>query len=116
MDPASISTDAYTTAPFEGAKAVSTRVPKLVPGPGIPPAFRAHVFRRFAQADSGDTRARGGTGLGLSIAKAIVDKLEGRISFETEMGTGTTFTIELPAAADAAPAATEAPAAGRTRG
>lgn len=84
-------------------------------GPGIPPAFRAHVFRRFAQADSGDTRARGGTGLGLSIAKAIVDKLEGRISFETEMGTGTTFTIELPAAADAAPAATEAPAAGRAR-
>lgn len=67
-------------------------------GPGIPPAFRSQVFRRFAQADSGDTRARGGTGLGLSIAKAIVDKLDGRISFETEMGTGTTFTVELPAA------------------
>ncbi len=67
-------------------------------GPGIPPAFRTQVFRRFAQADSGDTRARGGTGLGLSIAKAIVDKLGGRISFETEMGTGTTFTIELPSA------------------
>lgn len=67
-------------------------------GPGIPPAFRGQVFQRFAQADSGDTRARGGTGLGLSIAKAIVDKLGGRISFETEMGTGTTFTIELPTA------------------
>lgn len=67
-------------------------------GPGIPPAFRAQVFQRFAQADSGDTRARGGTGLGLSIAKAIVDKLGGRISFETEMGTGTTFTIEISAA------------------
>lgn len=67
-------------------------------GPGIPPAFRSQVFRRFAQADSGDTRARGGTGLGLSIAKAIVEKLDGRISFETEMGTGTTFTVELPAA------------------
>ncbi len=64
-------------------------------GPGIPPAFRSQVFQRFAQADSGDTRARGGTGLGLSIAKAIVDKLGGRISFETEMGTGTTFTVEL---------------------
>jgi signal transduction histidine kinase len=72
-------------------------------GPGIPPAFRAQVFRRFAQADAGDTRARGGTGLGLSIAKAIVDKLDGRISFETEMGTGTTFTVEL-AAAEAEPA------------
>ncbi|MFM7345946.1 MAG: sensor histidine kinase, partial [Tagaea sp.] len=71
-------------------------------GPGIPPAFRAQVFRRFAQADAGDTRARGGTGLGLSIAKAIVDKLDGRISFETEMGTGTTFTIELAAADDEA--------------
>lgn len=72
-------------------------------GPGIPPAFRTQVFRRFAQADAGDTRARGGTGLGLSIAKAIVDKLDGRISFETEMGTGTTFTVEL-AAAEAEPA------------
>ncbi len=68
-------------------------------GPGIPPAFRGQVFQRFAQADSGDTRARGGTGLGLSIAKAIVDKLGGRISFETEMGTGTTFTVELSTAA-----------------
>lgn len=67
-------------------------------GPGIPPAFRSQVFRRFAQAEGGDTRARGGTGLGLSIAKAIVDKLDGRISFETEMGTGTTFTVELAAA------------------
>jgi signal transduction histidine kinase len=67
-------------------------------GPGIPAAFRAQVFRRFAQAEGGDTRARGGTGLGLSIAKAIVDKLDGRISFETEMGTGTTFTVELAAA------------------
>jgi signal transduction histidine kinase len=70
-------------------------------GPGIPPAFRGQVFQRFAQADSGDTRARGGTGLGLSIAKAIVDKLSGRISFETEMGTGTTFTVELLTAEDA---------------
>jgi len=34
----------------------------------------------------------------LSIAKAIVDKLGGRISFETEMGTGTTFTVELSTA------------------
>jgi signal transduction histidine kinase len=67
-------------------------------GPGIPPAFHARVFARFAQAQGGDTRAYGGTGLGLAIAKAIVDKLDGRISFETEMGTGTTFTVELAAA------------------
>ncbi len=73
-------------------------------GPGIPPAFRGQVFQRFAQADSGDTRARGGTGLGLSIAKAIVDKLGGRISFETEMGTGTTFTVELSTAEAEPPA------------
>jgi signal transduction histidine kinase len=71
-------------------------------GPGIPPAFRARVFGRFAQAQGGDTRAHGGTRLGLSIAKAIVDKLDGRISFETEMGTGTTFTVELAAAESAA--------------
>jgi hypothetical protein len=64
-------------------------------GPGIPESFRPRVFQRFAQADSSDRRQRGGTGLGLSISKAIVDRLGGRIGFETGPG-GTTFHVELP--------------------
>jgi signal transduction histidine kinase len=65
-------------------------------GPGIPKEFRARIFQRFAQADSSTTRERAGTGLGLSISKAIVDRMGGHIGFETEVGVGTTFYVELP--------------------
>jgi signal transduction histidine kinase len=65
-------------------------------GPGIPEAFRARVFERFAQADSSSTREREGSGLGLNISKAIVEKMGGRIGFDTEFSAGTTFFVELP--------------------
>ncbi|HEX9203078.1 MAG TPA: ATP-binding protein [Vicinamibacteria bacterium] len=67
-------------------------------GPGIPESFRGRVFQRFAQADSSTTRPRGGTGLGLSICKAIVERMGGRIGFETSSGRGTTFYFDLPMA------------------
>jgi PAS domain S-box-containing protein len=65
-------------------------------GPGIPQEFRTRIFGKFAQADSSNTRAKGGTGLGLSIAKAIVERMGGRIGFETEVGIGTIFYVDLP--------------------
>lgn len=65
-------------------------------GAGIPEEFRPHVFEKFSQADASDTRRSGGTGLGLSIAKAIVERLGGRIDFESVPGAGTTFTVDLP--------------------
>ncbi len=65
-------------------------------GPGIPELFRARVFHKFAQADSSDVRSRGGTGLGLSIAKSLIEKLGGRIGFDSTPGFATTFYVELP--------------------
>jgi PAS domain S-box-containing protein len=65
-------------------------------GPGIPEEFRSRIFGRFQQADSSDTRQKGGTGLGLAITRLIVEKLGGHIGFETEIGRGSTFWIELP--------------------
>ncbi len=65
-------------------------------GPGIPDEFQSRIFQKFAQADSSDSRQKGGTGLGLSIAKAIVEKHNGRIDFDTEAGMGTTFYFDLP--------------------
>ncbi|MDQ2997272.1 MAG: PAS domain S-box protein [Chloroflexota bacterium] len=66
-------------------------------GPGIPEAFRARLFQRFAQADASDARQKGGTGLGLSITKAIVEKLDGRIDVMIVPGTGgSIFFIGLP--------------------
>ncbi|MGF1456468.1 MAG: PAS domain-containing protein [Alphaproteobacteria bacterium] len=65
-------------------------------GPGIPPDYHPFVFDKFTQADGSNARQTGGTGLGLSIAKAIVEKFEGTIGFETQTGQGTTFHIDLP--------------------
>lgn len=70
-------------------------------GPGIPEAFRARIFQRFAQADSSDTRKLGGTGLGLHIAKELVERMSGEIGFESGIGTGTVFWVRV-AATDAA--------------
>jgi len=65
-------------------------------GPGIPEQFRSRIFQKFSQADSSDTKSKVGTGLGLAISKAILEKLGGDISFETEVGVGTTFHVDLP--------------------
>jgi len=64
-------------------------------GPGIAEEFRKRIFTKFAQGDSADTRKVGGTGLGLSISKAIIERLNGRIWFESG-NLGTTFFFELP--------------------
>nr|WP_155441806.1 ATP-binding protein [Pseudoduganella ginsengisoli] len=73
-------------------------------GPGIPEAFHARIFEKFAQADSTDTRQKGGTGLGLSICKAIVERHGGDISFTTQAGHGTQFSVRLKAVGSAAAA------------
>ncbi len=66
-------------------------------GPGIPHEFRSRIFQRFAQADSSDTREKGGTGLGLSITKTIVERHDGLIDYDSQLGIGTQFYFELPA-------------------
>ena len=65
-------------------------------GCGIPEAFYPHVFERFMQADSSDTRNSDGTGLGLNISKAIVEKHQGKITFQSKLNEGTTFYVDLP--------------------
>lgn len=65
-------------------------------GPGIPEKFQSILFDKFTQSDSSDARKSGGTGLGLNITKAIVELHNGHIMFDTKMGEGTTFHIELP--------------------
>ncbi len=61
-------------------------------GAGIPAESLPKIFDPFYT-----TKQRGhGTGLGLSIALEIIQKHGGTIDVETEVGTGTTFTIELP--------------------
>jgi two-component system, NtrC family, sensor histidine kinase KinB len=69
-------------------------------GPGIPPEIRDHVFERFAQYSTPGYEP-GSAGLGLSIVKDIVEAHGGRISIETNRGSGTRFIVQLPAMAEA---------------
>ena len=65
-------------------------------GPGIPDEYREKVFEKFGQVDSSDVRQKGGTGLGLAIVQAIVKKHWGFINFESSIGEGTVFHVDLP--------------------
>jgi signal transduction histidine kinase len=66
-------------------------------GNPIPESFRARMFQRFAMADASDARKRGGTGLGLAIARALVERMDGRIDYTSD-DSGTRFFVELPRA------------------
>ncbi|AFY39293.1 histidine kinase [[Leptolyngbya] sp. PCC 7376] len=65
-------------------------------GIGIKPQDRKTLFSPFIQADSSVTRKYGGTGLGLSIAKRLCELMGGRIWFDSELGQGTTFYVQIP--------------------
>jgi len=59
-------------------------------GPGIPPEVIKHIFDPFF------TTKEKGTGLGLAISYGIIERHQGKIDIETELGKGTTFVITLP--------------------
>jgi len=65
-------------------------------GLGIPDTVGDKIFEKFSQLDTSDDRKVGGTGLGLSIAKAIVEKHDGSIGYDSDIETGTTFFFTLP--------------------
>jgi signal transduction histidine kinase len=67
-------------------------------GPGISAADRPHIFERFYRGEAGRTSGAPGTGLGLAICKRIAEKLEGRLTLDSEPGQGAAFTVWLKSA------------------
>ncbi len=65
-------------------------------GVGISLIDQEHIFERFFQSKDSKKRSNGGTGIGLAHSKALVEKMNGLISFESEEGVGTTFFIHMP--------------------
>jgi two-component system phosphate regulon sensor histidine kinase PhoR len=65
-------------------------------GIGISPEDQHRIFDKFYRVESELTENISGSGLGLSIVKAIVEKHNGRVWVESQMGKGSTFTVLLP--------------------
>jgi two-component system phosphate regulon sensor histidine kinase PhoR len=65
-------------------------------GPGIAPEHLPRLTERFYRVDVGQSRAEGGTGLGLAIVKHILNRHRGKLTIESMVGEGATFTVHLP--------------------
>lgn len=65
-------------------------------GIGIPVHAREYIFEEFRQVDGSSKREFGGTGLGLSLVQKLSRAMGGRVSLESEVGEGSTFTVTLP--------------------
>ena len=69
-------------------------------GIGIAQADQERVFERFFRVDKARSRATGGTGLGLAIVKHVAANHNGSIRLWSRRGTGSTFTLSIPAYSD----------------
>jgi two-component system, OmpR family, phosphate regulon sensor histidine kinase PhoR len=67
-------------------------------GPGIAPHHIPRLTERFYRVNVQDSRMRGGTGLGLAICKHIINRHRGALTVRSEVGKGSTFSLQLPAA------------------
>lgn len=66
-------------------------------GIGIAKEDQERVFERFFRSDKARSRATGGTGLGLAIVKHVAANHNGEITLWSKLGTGSTFTLRIPA-------------------
>jgi PAS domain S-box-containing protein len=79
-----------------GPRSVRRRIEVSDTGIGIASDRLSAVFDAFEQAESSTSRRYGGTGLGLSFSRALCEAMGFQLTVSSELGTGSTFRIELP--------------------
>ena len=67
-------------------------------GIGIAASGREHVFDEFFRSSDPAAVAQPGTGLGLAIVRRVLERYQGRIDLDSEVGRGSTFRVTLPLA------------------
>lgn len=65
-------------------------------GPGIPSEEQEKIFQKFYQIETHFTGQVQGMGLGLALVKRVVEAHGGRVSVQSSLGQGSTFTVQLP--------------------
>jgi signal transduction histidine kinase len=68
-------------------------------GIGVTPAHQEHLFERFYRAPTPDNDVIPGTGLGLTLVHHLAEAHGGRVTVESTVGQGATFSLWLPVAA-----------------
>jgi signal transduction histidine kinase len=75
-------------------------------GVGIPPEVLPRIFERFWQVDTSSTRKFQGAGIGLALVRSLTEAMDGAVDVDSQLGHGTTFTIDLPTEAVASQTST----------
>ena len=88
----------WIAAGRDGATSPRVRLSVEDTGIGIPPDRLEQVFEPFVQVATDPTRRAEGTGLGLAISRVLARGMGGDLTARSEVGRGSTFTLELPAA------------------
>ena len=95
---AKYSPDGGTVAVRTSRAGGSIRIEVADEGAGIDAVARDRIFEKFYRGDSSNRLVPGGTGLGLYICRELLERMGGRISVDSTLGSGSTFIVELPAA------------------
>jgi signal transduction histidine kinase len=65
-------------------------------GIGISPVDQPRLFEKFYRTTDSQGKKERGTGLGLAIVKSIIERHQGQVGVESQLGTGSIFYFEIP--------------------